>query len=157
MFTTTATAPFDGRDGRVPLTPEQVWLGLQIRARNGDERFAPPGHTFEIVSDDGETVMRKAFLADGGVELQRITSHGSRVQVFEFVEGPQQSVILCCIETDADAQFVLRLTFLTTFPGLEHGSAEEAAFAAKRRPLMTGQPAHVLDVIRHLVDEGVLP
>ena len=155
MFTTTATAPFDGSDGR-SLTPDQVWRGLQIRARNGDERFAPPGHRFEVISDDGETVMRTAHLADGTVEVQRITSHGSRVQVFEFVEGPQKSVILCSIETDADARFVLRLTFLTSFPGLEHGSAEEAAFAAKRRPLMTGQPAHVLQVIRSLVDEGVL-
>lgn len=155
MFTTSTSVPFNGGSGP-DLSPEQVWQGLMLRARNGDERFAPPGHRFEVIDDDGSTVTRRAYLADGREELQRITAHGDRVQVFEFIEGPQRSVILCIIETDEEGRFCLRLTFLTTFPDLVHGSVEEQEFAAKRRPLMQGQPARVLEVIRELVNEGVL-
>ncbi|WP_375399892.1 AtaL-like protein [uncultured Amnibacterium sp.] len=155
MFTTSTSVRFN--TGDLPeLTPEQVWAGLVIRARNGDERFAPPGHRFEVIDDSDAAVVRRAYLADGREELQRITMHGERVMVFEFIEGPQKSVILCAIETDDEGEYRLRLTFLTTFPELVHHSVEEQEFAARRRPLMQGQPNHILGVVRQLVNEGVL-
>ncbi len=155
MFTTTASVPINS--GVEPtLTPQQVWQGLVIRARNEDERFVPPGHRFELVQDNGDQLVRRVHLADGRVELQHISFHGERLMVFDFVEGPQLGLIFCVIETDADGEFCLRMTFLTEFAHLAHGSAEEAAFAAHRRPLMMGQPPQVLDVIRELVKEGTL-
>lgn len=155
MFTTTASVPIN--DGVEPtLTRRQVWQGLAIRARNGDDRFIPPGHRFEILEDNGDNLVRRVYLADGREELQRISFHGERLMVFDFVEGPQLGLIFCLIETDADGEFCLRMTFLTEFAHLAHGSAEEVAFAAHRRPLMMGQPLQVLDVIRELVKEGTL-
>jgi hypothetical protein len=155
LFTTSTSAPFDVGSGP-DLTPEIVWAGLWMRARLEDDRFAPPGHRFEVVGDDGATVMRKVYLADGREELQRITGHGDRLMVFEFVEGPQQSLILHAIETDDVGAYVLHMTFLTQFAGLAHGSVEEAEFAGQRRPMMRQQPGRVLEVVRELVAEGVL-
>ena len=154
MFTTTASAKLD--DGRRPLAPDQAWRGLQIRARNGDDRFVPPGHRFEIVSDDGDGLLRKVYLADGDEEMQRITFHGERLVVFDFVEGPQRGLILCLLETDEDGGHWLRMTFLTDLTQVEHNSDEEVEFAAARRPFLLGEPARVLEVIRQLVDEGAV-
>ena len=155
MFTTSNTVRIN--DGQAPaLTPEQVWRGLQIRARNGDDRFVPPGHRFEIVEDNGDRLLRKVYLSDGVQELQRISFHGTNLVVFDFVEGPQLGMILCLIETDDESQYCLRMTFLSEFADLAHGSTEEAEFAAGRRQVMLGQPARVIDVIRELATEGVL-
>ena len=155
MFTTTTSVAIN--DGVEPtLTPQQVWRGLKIRARNGDPRFVPPGHRFEILEDDGDSLMRRVHLADGRVELQRITFHNERLVVFDFVEGPQLGLILCLIETDAESRYCLRMTFLTEFADLPHGSPAEAEFAAGRRAVMIGQPTRVLEVVRELVTEGVL-
>ena len=98
MFTTTGTA----RSTERPVGP---WP----RTRSGSACRSGHATATNGSRRRRETVMRAAHLADSAVEVQRITFHGSRVQVFEFVEGPQKSVILCSIETDADARFVVRL------------------------------------------------
>lgn len=155
MFTTTASVRID--NGVPPtLTPQQVWQGLLLRARNGDDRFVPPGHRFVVEQDNGDNVLRRVYLADGVVELQRISFHDERLMVFDFIEGPQLGLIFCLLETDGNGEHCLRMTFLTEFAHLGHGSPEEAEFAAKRRPLMMGQPELVLGVIRELVKEGRL-
>lgn len=155
MFTTSTSVRIN--DGVEPeLSLDQVWHGLEIRARNEDERFVPPGHRFEVLEDHGDWLLRRVHLHDGREEVQRVSFHGRKLVVFDFIEGPQLGLILCVIETDAEAQHCLRMTFLSEFAGMEHGSAEEADLAASRREAMSAQPSRVLDVMRELAKEGVL-
>lgn len=154
MFTITAAEPVNRPEDATRLTYEQVWRGLQMRARNLDERFVPPGHRFEVLDDDGDVITRRVALGDRPDELQRVSFHGGRVVVFDFVEGAQRSVILNTIESDPSGALQLRFTYLIQFTDVEPGSAEERRAAEERRPAMSGQPARVMTVIRALVEEG---
>jgi Domain of unknown function (DUF1857) len=156
MFTTTESVPINGPGDTVKLTPDQVWHALQIRARNGDERFVPPGHRFEVIEDDGARLVRRVYIDGRDDELQEISFHGRCVNVFDFVEGPQRSVIICNLEADDDGEYWLRLTFLTEFSGVDHASTQERQIAAERRPLMRRQPSIILAVARQLLGEGRL-
>ncbi len=153
MFTTT-TAVRVNEGGQPVLTPRQLWHALQIRARNGDERFVPPGHRFEVLEDDGDALTRRVLRHGHEAELQRITFHGGRVMVFDFVEGPQQTVIVCALEVDGDGELWLRLTFHAAFRDLPHGSPAERAAAAERRPAMARQPSRIVAISRELAREG---
>ena len=154
MFTITAAEPINRDADAIRVTPEQVWRGLQMRARNLDERFVPPGHRFEVIDDDGDVITRRVALDGRPEELQRVSFHGGRVVVFDFVEGGQRSVILNAIESDDDGEGQLRFTYLIEFTDIEHGSDAERRAADERRPAMAGQPARVMKVIRALVEEG---
>jgi Domain of unknown function (DUF1857) len=154
VFTTTEAVRINPPDEPVTLSREQVWRALEIRARNGDDRFVPPGHRFEVVEDEGDRLLRRVILESREEELQKISFHGRRVVVFDFVEGPQNSVMICAIESDDDGEYWLRITFLTEFRDIAHGSEEEQALALERRPLMRRQPSLVLSVARELVTEG---
>lgn len=160
MFTTTASAPINPAGTALKISPEQVWEGMQIRARNGDDRFVPPDHRFEIFADEGDRLMRMVHLREGTPEakkeLQRISFHGQRLMVYDFIEGPQRSVIMCFIESDDSGEYYLRHTYLTEFREFAHCSPGEAEISKLRRPMMTAQPAGVLEVIRSLVIEGVI-
>jgi Domain of unknown function (DUF1857) len=156
MFTTTHAERINGDNDTIRLTPEQVWRALEIRARNGDDRFVPPHHRFDVLEDDGNRLLRRVHLDGREDELQEITFHGGRVNVFNFIEGPQRSIIICNLETDDDCEYWLRFTFLSEFTDIPHGSEEEVRIAAERRPLMRRQPGLVLSVARELVSEGRL-
>lgn len=154
MFTVIASAPINSEEEPIRLSPEQVWEGLQIRARNGDDRFVPPGHRFEVIDDQGDVLTRRVHLEDREYEVQRISFHGGRVAIFDFIEGGQRSVIVNSIETDEKGEYELKFTYLVEFRDLEHGSEAEVQLARDRRALMTGQPGNVLGVIRRLAAEG---
>lgn len=154
MFTVIASAPLNPDGETVQLTPDQVWQGLQVRARNGDDRFVPPGHRFEVIEDQGDVLTRRVQLEEREDEIQRISFHGGRVAVLDFIEGDQRSVILNSIETDEEGEYELKFTYLVEFRDLEHGSEDEKQLARDRRQLMTGQPGNVLRVIRELAAEG---
>jgi Domain of unknown function (DUF1857) len=154
VFTVISSVPINPDGEPVRLTPEQVWRGLQIRARNGDDRFVPPGHRFEVVDDQGDVLTRRVYLEEREDELQRISFHGGRVAIFDFIEGGQRSVIVSSIETDDDGEYLLKFTYLVEFLGLDHGSEEELELARDRRQVMTGQPGRVLEVVRELASEG---
>lgn len=156
MFTTTHAEPINKEGDTITLTPEQVWRALQIRARNGDDRFVPPGHRFEVLEDNGDRLLRRVHVEGREDELQEISFHGGRVNIFDFIEGPQRSVIICNLETDESGEYLLRFTFLVEFAEMPHGSEEEARLAEERRPLMRRQPGVVLSVARALVAEGQL-
>lgn len=154
MFTTTSSVPINEPGEPVKLTPEQVWAGLKIRARNEDERFVPPGHTFKVIEDRGDEILRSVELAAREGELQRISFHGGKVMLFDFLAGPQRSVVITAIEADDDGEYYLRFTFLTEFKDMPHHSESEQKIRDERRPLMLQQPTVVLKVIRQLAAEG---
>lgn len=135
------------------LTPEQVWEGLEIRARNGDKRFVPPGHTFEVIEDRGSEILRSFELNGGDPQFQRISFHGDRVMVFDFLSGSVRATIINAIEDDDTGECQLRFTFITQSAD---GSVEPAEVASKRRASMERQPAATLAVIRALAQEGKL-
>ena len=155
MFTFTVSVPIN--DGAKPeLTPQQVWQGLLIRGRNGDDRFVPPNHRFTVLEDNGDWLIRRVELSNGVEELQRVTFHGENLKVYQFIEGPQLGMMLTTIETDERGEYCLKMTFIVKVEGIEHGSDEEEELANRRRPMMAKQPALVLEVVRELVNEGVL-
>ena len=154
MFTITAAQPVNPPGTAPRLTAAQVWEGLELRARVLDERFTPPGHHFEVLADEEAGLTRRVQRAGQPEEVQRVTFHGDRVVVYDFVEGPQRSIILNAIETDDDGELALRFTYLIEYQDLVAGSAEERQAAEERRPAMTGQPGRVMQVIRALVAEG---
>lgn len=156
MFTVSEAVRLNEPGDAPQLTPDQVWHALQIRARNGDERFVPPGHRFEVLEDNGDWLTRRVVLHDRDDELQRISFHGGRVVVFDFFAGPQKSVVLSVIETDDEGEHWLRLTFLVEFRALAHSSPEEREIADQRRPMMRRQPGHIIAVARELAREGRL-
>jgi hypothetical protein len=153
----TITGAIKVNDGQEPtLSTEHVWNGLQLLARAADPLLIPPGHQFEVIEDNGNELIRSVRLADGTKELQRITFHGNRVAIFDFIEGPQLGHIIWTIETDLDGEDLLRMTTIAGFEWMPHQSASEIELAETRRPLMPVVLVQILGAFRKLAREGVL-
>ncbi len=155
MFTVSATAPLS-EDGKSALTPDQLWDAMEHHIRTGDPRFVPPGHEYEMVSDEEDEVVRRAILSNGEqriVMLQRVSMHAKRAMLMSTLSGPL-NVRMQIIETDEHGNFILRIVHMGSVVGAQHNSAEEQALAVVRQKSLEVSAAKFVDTARLMVQQN---
>lgn len=157
MIYSTATVPVNPA-GETPLTREQLWKGLERKARDA-RLFLPPGLCTRCdVTEESEThFVREATIA--GQDLREIISleEGRKVTFFQAT-GPREGAIVNELFEDAAGELQLRfycyLGLRDKQPGGPEEQAEQAQFDSG-----TGYKAALLSTLkrtRELVVEGTL-
>ncbi|MCG2666665.1 SRPBCC family protein [Bradyrhizobium sp. GCM10023182] len=108
MIYSTATVPVN-LEGEATLTREQVWKGLELKARDA-RLFLPPGlcTRCDVVEESATHLVREATIA--GADLREIITLEPRSKVTFFqATGPREGAIINeIVENDAGE---LQLTF----------------------------------------------
>ncbi|KUM95455.1 hypothetical protein AQI95_43140 [Streptomyces yokosukanensis] len=157
MFTIKAEARVNDDPDEPRLSAEQLYAALVRRARADSSRtpdLVPPGHVFEIIEDQGDRLTRRAVREDGKESLARVTFHGGRLVVVDFIDGWQRGVIAQMVTTTEGGELTLVFTALSEIPGIEHNSPEEVAIANSRRNVMGSAPDQTIAYARQLARSG---
>ncbi len=157
MFTIKAEARVNGDPDEPWLSAEQLYAALVQRARADSSKspeLVPPGHVFEIIEDQGDRLTRRAVREDGKESIARVTFHGGRLVVVDFIDGWQRGLIAQMVTTAEDGELMLGFTALSEIPGVEHNSPEEVAIANSRRKVMGSAPNQTIAYARQLARSG---
>lgn len=157
MIYSTATVPVNP-EGERRLTREQVWKGLESKARDA-RLFLPPGlcTRCDVVEESSTHFVREATIA--ATDLREIIAlePGRKVTFFQAT-GPREGAIINELFEDASGQ--LQLTFYCYLglrgkrPGGPEEQAEQAQFDSEK-----GYRAALLSTLqrtRELLAEGKL-
>ncbi|KAG6911103.1 hypothetical protein DXG01_004618 [Tephrocybe rancida] len=130
------------------LTHAQVWKGLAIKAR-GPIGFVPIITSCEIVSDEGDKIVRKVRFNGGPEVEERIEFYGESIGYCEEERGMR---VMNIVSYDAAGELQLTYTFANGIPGGSEGKS-----AADLNALLGGAAAEgTIKRIRQLVAEGVI-
>lgn len=157
MFTVSATKLLN-EAGKAPLHPDELWRAMEHHIRTGDQRFVPPGHAFETISDGEGEVLRWAILSDATQQIripQRVSLHAGRAMLMSTTEGPL-NIRIMTIEADAAGQYCLRLVHSAIARGADHGSPEEQDVARTRQKSVEESAARFVEVARAMSVSGEL-
>lgn len=157
MIYSTATVPVNPA-GETPLTREQVWKGLEAKARDA-RLFLPEGlcTRCDVTEDSATHFVREATIA--GADLREIITleQGRKVTFFQAT-GPREGAIVNELFQDAAGALQLRfycyLGLRDAAPGGPEEQAEQASFDSER-----GYKAALLSTLqrtRELVAQGRL-
>ena len=157
MIYSTSTVPVNP-DGEAPLTREQVWAGLELKARDARE-FLPPGlcTRCDVVEESAMHFVREATI--GGADLREIIAlePGRKVTFFQAT-GPREGAIVNALFEDGTGALQLRfycyLGLRDRAPNGPEEQAEQAQFDSD-----TGYRAALLSTLkrtRELLAEGRL-
>ncbi|MET3723936.1 AtaL-like protein [Sphingomonas trueperi] len=157
MIYSTATVPVNPA-GETPLTRDQVWKGLEAKARDA-RLFLPEGLCTRCdVTEDSDThFVREATIA--GADLREIiTLEPGRKVTFFQATGPREGAIVNELFEDAAGALQLRfycyLGLRDHAPGGPEEQAEQASFDSER-----GYKAALLSTLqrtRELLAQGRL-
>lgn len=157
MIYSTATVPVNPA-GETPLTREQVWNGLELKARDA-RLFLPPGlcTRCDVTEESATHFVREATIA--GAELREIiVLEPERKVTFFQATGPREGAIVNELFEDAAGALQLRfycyLGLRDKAPGGPEEQAEQAQFDSD-----TGYKAALLSTLartRALLAEGRL-
>lgn len=130
MIYSTATVPVNP-DGEIPLTREQVWKGLVLKARDA-RLFLPPGlcTRCDVVEESDTHFVREAVIA--GTDLREIIvlERGSKVIFFQ-ASGPREGAIINELVEEADGTLQLRFYCYLGLRGKTANGPEEQAEQAQ--------------------------
>ncbi|QQA41279.1 AtaL-like protein [Pelagovum pacificum] len=157
MIYSTATVPVNPA-GETRLTRDQVWAGLELKARDARE-FLPPGlcTRCDVTEETPTHFVRDATI--GGKDLREIITleSGHKVTFFQAT-GPREGAIINEIVEDEDGALQLRFYCYLGLRDAQPGGAEEQAEQAQFDS-ETGYKAALLSTLkrtRALVAEGRL-
>jgi len=124
MIYSTATVPVNP-DGEFKLTREQVWKGLELKARDA-RQFLPPGlcTRCEVVEESPTHFVREATIA--GFDLREIIAlePDSKVTFFQAT-GPREGAIINELFEDEDGELQLKFYCYIGLRGKEPNGFEE--------------------------------
>ncbi len=126
MIYSTATVPVNPQ-GENPLTREQAWKGLELKARDARE-FLPPGlcTRCDIVEERTTHLVREATIA--GSDLREIiTLEGQSKVTFFQATGPREGAIFNELFEDEGGALQLRFYCYLGLRGKEPDGPEEQA------------------------------
>jgi hypothetical protein len=157
MIYSTATVPVNP-EGESKLTREQVWKGLESKARDA-RLFLPPGlcTRCDVVEESPTHFVREATIA--GTDLREIITlePGSKVTFFQAT-GPREGAIINELFEDASGQLQLKfycyLGLRDKQPDGPEEKAEQAQFDSDK-----GYKAALISTLkrtRELLAEGKL-
>ena len=158
MIYSTATVPVNP-EGELPLTRDQLWRGLVLKARDA-RLFLPPGvcTKCDVVVDGEEVIIREATIL--GANVSEIITFEPQTKVsFHQFKGPREGVIVNEVLEGEDGSLHLRFYCLLGLrnaePGGEAEREEQAAMDSEAR----GYKRALLSTLartRALVQEGRL-
>ena len=126
MIYSTATVPVNP-DGEIKLTREQVWKGLELKARDA-RLFLPPGlcTRCDVVEESATHFMREATIA--GADLREIITLEPQSKVTFFqATGPREGAIVNELFEDETGALQLRFYCYIGLRGKEPNGPEEQA------------------------------
>lgn len=135
-FNLAYTAPIN-RPGASPvLTGEQVWAGLRRKVRRAQE-FVPVITACDVVSEEGDTVVREATFASEagsgggstGRTVREVCVHHPPARV-DF-EQPDGSRISNIVSAGSGGELLMTYVFEWRHPDVEGGSEEDKTLGAK--------------------------
>ncbi|KAG6841517.1 hypothetical protein C0991_010131 [Blastosporella zonata] len=130
------------------LTEEQLWKGLGIKARQ-PKKFVPMISSCEVLSDDGNKIVRSVSFNNGAPVTERVELHGNTIAYFEMESTGIR--ITNIVSYDESGSLVLTFSFANGIPG---GGEEKSALELNRT---VGKGVdHTIGRIRELVVEGVI-
>jgi hypothetical protein len=130
MIYSTATVPVNP-EGEAKLTREQVWKGLELKARDA-RLFLPPGlcTRCDVVEDSATHFVREATIA--GADLREIiTLEPDHKVTFFQATGPREGAIFNELYEDAAGNLQLRFYCYLGLRGKEPNGPEEQAEQAE--------------------------
>lgn len=158
MIYSTATIPVNP-SGKEPLTREQVWNGLVLKARDATQ-FLPAGFCdrCDIVQEGDGFIVREAVIFKE--TLTEIVTFEPMAKVsFHQFKGPREGVIVNELIEDADASLHLRFYCLLGLKGVTPDGPEEQREKARMDSDAKGYKGALLSTLdrtRALVKEGKL-
>lgn len=157
MVYSTATVPVNP-DGETRLTREQVWKGLELKARDA-RLFLPPGlcTRCDVIEESASHFVREATIA--GADLREIITLEPQTKVTFFqATGPREGAIINELFEDQDGELQLKfycyLGLRGKTPNGPEEQAEQAQFdseAGYRSALLS-----TLKRVREMLAEGKL-
>lgn len=130
MIYSTVTVPVNP-PGETRLTREQVWKGLERKARDA-RLFLPPGlcTRCDVTEESASHFVREATIA--GADLREIITlePGSKVTFFQAT-GPREGAIVNELLEDAIGELQLRFYCYLGLRGKQPGGPEEQAEQAQ--------------------------
>lgn len=157
MIYSTATVPVNPH-GETPLTLEQVWKGLELKARDA-RLFLPPGlcTRCDVVEESATHFVREATIA--GADLREIiTLEPQRKVTFFQATGPREGAIVNELFEDEAGELQLRfycyLGLRDKQPDGPEEQAEQAQFDSD-----TGYKSALLSTLkrtREMLADGTL-
>lgn len=136
MIFSTATVPVNP-PGEVRLTKDQVWRGLELKARDA-RLFLPPGicTSCDVTLEGPDYIIREAKIQGDNI-CEFVSFIPQRKVSFHQVRGPREGVIVNELIEGADGALSLSFYCLIGLPGVEPGSKAEqdaqAVFDSKER------------------------
>ena len=126
MIYATATVPVNP-EGETPLSREQAWQGLVLKARDA-RLFLPPGlcTRCDVVEESATHIVREATIA--GQDLREIIAFEPESKVTFFqAAGPREGAIINELIEDASGALQLRFYGYLGLRGQEPDGPEEQA------------------------------
>ena len=126
MIFSTATVPVNP-EGEEPLTRDQIWEGLVLKARDA-RLFLPPGFCTkcEVVAEGDGYIVREATIL--GDDLSEIITFEPKHKVsFHQFDSPREGVIVNQLFEDEAGALQLRFYCLIGLKDVEPGGPEEQA------------------------------
>ncbi|MBD8555197.1 DUF1857 family protein [Rhizobium sp. CFBP 8762] len=157
MIYSTATVPVNP-DGETKLTREQIWKGLEMKARDA-RLFLPPGlcTRCDVVEENATHFVREATIA--GADLREIITLEPQSKVTFFqATGPREGAIVNELFEDENGTLQLKFYCYIGLRGKEPNGPEEQAEQAQFDS-DKGYKAALLSTLkrtRELVAEGRL-
>ncbi|MCP9223283.1 DUF1857 family protein [Erythrobacter sp. LQ02-29] len=157
MIYSTATVPVNPQ-GQTTLTREQVWKGLEAKARDA-RLFLPPGlcTRCDVTEESSSHFVRDATIGGQNVREIIVLEPARKVTFFQAT-GPREGAIVNeLFEDDAGAlqlRFYCYLGLRGKAPGGPEEQAEQVQFDSEE-----GYKAALLSTLertRELVDEGLI-
>ncbi|WP_306027607.1 AtaL-like protein [Stappia sp. MMSF_3263] len=130
MIYSTATIPVNP-EGETPLTREQVWKGLELKARDA-RLFLPPGLCTKCdVSEESATLfVRDATIAGADLREIIVLEPQHRVTFFQAT-GPREGAIINELFEDDAGELQIRFYCYIGLRGKEPNGPEEHAEQAR--------------------------
>ena len=147
MIYSTATVPVNP-DGETKLTREQVWKGLELKARDA-RLFLPPGlcTRCDVVEESATHFVREATIA--GADLREIITLDPQSKVTFFqVTGPREGAIVNELFEDESGALQLKFYCYTGLRGKEPNGPEERAEQAQFDSADKGYRAALLSTLK---------
>ncbi|MGI9377343.1 MAG: AtaL-like protein [Tsuneonella suprasediminis] len=158
MIYSTATVPVNPK-GEKPLTRDQVWRGLERKARDA-RLFLPPGvcTRCDVTEESATHFVRDATI--GGEDLREIiVLEPQRKVTFFQATGPREGAIVNVLFEDERGELQLKFYCYLGLRNKEPGSPEEQAEQAQFDSEDKGYKAALLSTLkrtRELLADGTL-
>jgi hypothetical protein len=141
-------------EGDTPLTREQVWAGLVMKANNALP-FVPSMTDCVVTVRHSDTVFDRDIVLRDQPHTERITLQEPKRVVFTRIAGPVLGTIANEIE-GPDDDLHLRFSFALVVSAVEPGSPEETAYAEGMKGDYLKAVAATLDAMRKSAAESLL-